>query len=91
MIWIGLGPYLLNCAVGLAAQLGGRRLGIWHHVLYALVVVSTVLTAILAFAPGMVVTIAALVAFPRVKPGSWRHPALAVLGLCGYGLAWAWN
>ena len=90
MIWIGLGPYLLNCAVGMAAQFLRWRFGVWHHVLYAIVVVTALATTWLAFHPALLVTLAALAAFPRARPGTLSHPALAVLGLLGYLVAlWA--
>ncbi len=89
MLWIGLGPYLLNCAVGLAAQLGHFRFGVWHHVLYAVVFASAVATALLAFHPALVLPLVALLALPRARPRTAWHPALALTGLLGYGLALA--
>lgn len=84
MIWIGLGPYLLNCAVGLAAQTLRWKFGVWHHVLYAVVVVTALVTAVVAFHPGLVATLLVLGAFPFVRPGTLRHPGLAIAGLLGY-------
>ena len=87
MLWIGLAPYLLNCAVGVAAQFLRWHFGVWHHVLYAIVVVSTLATAWLSFHPALLVTLAALAAFPKARPRTLSHPALAVLGLSGYAVA----
>ncbi|MEM6996007.1 MAG: hypothetical protein AAF721_36205 [Myxococcota bacterium] len=87
MIWLGLGPYLLNCAVGLAAQLRGARFGVWHHVLYAAVVLTSLATAWLSLHPALLLTLLALAVFPKARPRTILHPALAVLGLVGYGLA----
>lgn len=89
MIWIGLGPYLVNCIVGVVAQTQGRRFGVWHHVLYAVVVVTSLAATYLAFHPALLVTLAALAAFPRARPRTLAHPALAVLGLGGYAVALA--
>lgn len=87
MIWIGFGPYLLNCAVGLAAQVRGTRFGVWHHVLYAVVVVTSLAATWLAFHPALLVTLLALAVFPRARPRTLHHPALAGLGLLGYLVA----
>jgi hypothetical protein len=86
MTWIVIGftAYLLNFGVGLMAQLGGRRFGSWHHVLYAVVCISSGLAALLAFHPALVVTLAALAAFPKARPRTVLHPTLAVIGLLGY-------
>jgi len=84
MLWIGLAPYLMNLAVGAAAQFLRWHFGVWHHVLYAVVVVTALATAWLAFHPALLVTLAALAAFPKARPGTLSHPALAVLGLLGY-------
>jgi ABC-type uncharacterized transport system permease subunit len=86
MTWIVIGftAYLLNFGVGLMAQLGGHRFGSWHHVLYAVVCVSSGLAAALAFHPALVVTLVALAAFPKARPRTILHPSLAVVGLLGY-------
>ena len=86
MLWIaiGLGAYALNLGVGLLAQLGGHRFGVWHHVLYAVVFATAVLAAVLAFHPALIVTLLALAAFPKARPRTVLHPTLAAFGLLGY-------
>jgi hypothetical protein len=84
---LGLSVYVVNCAAGLAAQLGRVRLGVWHHVLYAVVFATTVAALIFAFHPALLLTTLVLAVFPRARPRTISHPALAVLGLLGYLLA----
>lgn len=84
MLYVGFGLYLLNFAVGLGAQLFGLRLGIWHHVLYGFVFAGAVGAAITSWHIGMVVTLVALALFPKARPRTPWHPALAVVGLLGY-------
>lgn len=84
MLVVGLALYLVNCAAGLAAQLGLVRLGIWHHVMYAVVFAGTIAAAVFAFHPALLVTLLALAVFPRARPRTVSHPALAVIGLAGY-------
>jgi hypothetical protein len=86
---IGTAVYLLNCAIGLMAQLGRRKFGAWHHVAYALVCVTAVAALVWAYHPALWLTALALVLFPRARPHTIWHPALAVLGLLGYLGAWA--
>lgn len=76
--------YLANVAMGLAAQFGGMRFGVWHHVLYAVVVVTTLAAGAFAFHPGVLLTVAVVLAFPKARPRTIWHPALAVVGLLGY-------
>ena len=83
MLWPGLSLYLLNLAVGTAAQLG-LRFGVWHHVLYALVFAGAIAAAIWAFHPALVVTLVALAVMPKTRPRSVSHPLVAVIGLAGY-------
>lgn len=84
MLLLGLSIYLLNCAVGLSAQFGLVRFGVWHHVLYAVVFASTIAALLFAFHPALLVTTLALAVFPRARPRTRWHPALAVIGLLGY-------
>jgi len=84
VVLVGFSLYVLNCAAGLAAQLGVVRLGVWHHVLYAVVFASTVAALLFAFHPALLVTAAALAVFPRARPRTRLHPLLAVIGLLGY-------
>lgn len=81
---VGLSLYAVNLAVGLAAQLWGIRFGRFHHVLYGTVFAAAIAAAILEFHPSLLVTLAALAAFPKARPRTSWHPALAVLGLLGY-------
>lgn len=76
--------YGLNLLVGLAAQLGGVGFGRWHHALYALVFASAIAALVREFHPGLLLTVVALAALPRSRPGTWRHPALAALGGLGH-------
>lgn len=84
MLYLGLGLYVANLMVGVVAQFGGMRFGIAHHVLYALVFGSAILATIVSFHPGLLVTLGALAVFPKARPGTFWHPALAVVGLLGY-------
>lgn len=86
MLHLGLGLYLLNVAIGVAAQLG-LRFGVWHHVLYAAVLASAVAAAVFAFHPALLVTVGALALFPRARPRTPWHLALATIGLAGYAVA----
>jgi hypothetical protein len=83
----GFSVYVVNCAAGLAAQLGLVRLGVWHHVLYAAVFAAAIAALVFAFHPALLLTIVVLAVFPRARPRTLSHPALAVLGLVGYLLA----
>ena len=79
--------YVLNCLVGVVAQIGGFGFGRWHHALYAVVFASAVAALLVDFHPGLCVTIVALGLFPRARPRTVWHPLLAVLGLLGHGVA----
>ena len=87
MLIFGFSVYVVNCAAGLAAQLGLVRLGVWHHVLYAVVFATTIAPLVFALHPALLLTAAVLALFPRARPRTLSHPALAVLGLVGYLLA----
>lgn len=82
-LYLGLGLYALNLAIGLSAQLG-LRWGTWHHVLYALVFVGAIVAAVTSFHPALLLTLAALAVMPKTRPGSPWHPLVALLGLGGY-------
>lgn len=83
MLYLGLGLYVLNLGVGLSAQLG-LRVGIWHHVLYALVFAGAIAASVLSFHPALLLTLAALAVMPKTRPGTSWHPLLALTGLLGY-------
>jgi hypothetical protein len=80
--------YLLNCALGIAAQLTGRGFGWLHHALYAAVFASAIAATIWSFHVALLVTLVALTVFPRARPRTPAHPLLAVIGALGY--LWAW-
>jgi len=81
---IALSLYAINLVVGLVAQLWKVRFGRFHHVLYAIVFIAAIEAAVLEFHPALLVTLAALAAFPKARPRTVWHPALAVIGLLGY-------
>lgn len=76
--------YALNVAAGVAAQLGRVRLGRWHHALYAVVLASTLAALLTSFHGGLLLAAAALLLFPRARPHTPWHPALAAVGLLGH-------
>jgi hypothetical protein len=86
MRWLhlGFGLYVVNLLVGLLAQLTGRRFGVWHHALYAVVFGGAIVAAVFDFHPGLIVVLAALAVFPKARPRTRWHPGLAGLGLAGY-------
>lgn len=88
MFALGFMVYLVNVLVGLAAQLGNVRFGIWHHVLYALVFATAIAATLFDFHPALLLTLAALALFPRARPRTLWHPMLAAIGLLGYLIAW---
>jgi|GEM_PF-1068657 len=81
---LGAALYAINLAVGLAAQLLRARFGVVHHWLFAAVVAAALAAAVFAFHPALLLTLAALATMPFTKPGGKAHPAVAVLGACGY-------
>ena len=85
--YLAAGLYLLNCLVGLAAQLGGVGFGLWHHALYALVFLAAISALLENFNAGLLVSVAALAAFPRARPRTVWHPLLAAVGLVGHALS----
>ncbi len=76
--------YLLNCSIGVLAQLRILHLGILHHLCYALVLITTLIALIGDFHPGLLVSVCALVLFPKARPRTLSHPSLAVIGGLGY-------
>lgn len=86
MLELAAGLYVVNCVVGLVAQIGEIGFGRWHHALYAVVFVAAVAALPGNFGPGMCMVVAALLLFPRAGARTWWHPLLAVLGLLGYVL-----
>jgi len=87
LLALGLGLYSLNLLVGLAAQLRLAHLGIWHHGLYLVVFVSTILAMVFVEEWWLSLTLACLALFPKARPRTWLHPTLGVVGLVGYMLA----
>jgi hypothetical protein len=86
MSYLAAALYLVNCLVGVAAQIGGVGFGRWHHGLYALVFASAAGALIFdGFEPGLLVVLGVLTVFPRARPGGVWHPLLAVIGLLGHG------
>ena len=85
---VGAALYAINLAVGVAAQLFHASFGAFHHWLYAIVFAAALAAAVFAFHPALLVTLAALAAMPLTKPGKAPHPAIAMLGACGYLLAY---
>ena len=81
---VGFAVYLVNLAVGVAAQLFAARFGVLHHVLYAVVFVAAAAAAALEFHPALLITLIALAVFPRARPRTPWHPLLGVIGLVGY-------
>lgn len=79
--------YLGNAALGLYAQLGRRRFGIWHHLAYATVFAAAIAATIVDFHPALLLTLAVLVVFPKARPRTPWHPGLAALGAVGYLVA----
>ncbi len=86
VLHLGVGLYAINLLVGLAAQLG-RRFGVWHHVLYALVFGAAIAASIASFHPALLITVLALAAMPKTRPGTRLHPLIALVGLSGYVIA----
>jgi hypothetical protein len=82
--------YLVNCALGIVAQLTGRGFGWLHHALYAAVFASAIAATLWSFHFALLVTVAALSVFPHARPRSLTHPLLAVIGGLGYFGAWLW-
>lgn len=87
VLYVAALVYALNVAVGLGAQFGGMRFGPWHHILYAVVCITAGAALVFAFEVGLLVTVAALAAFPFARPRTPLHPSLAAVGATGYVLA----
>jgi hypothetical protein len=86
MLPLAAALYVVNCLVGLAAQLLGVGFGRWHHALYAAVFVAAALALVAeGFPAGLWLVIAVLTVFPWARPRTVWHPLLAVLGLVGHG------
>lgn len=73
--------------VGVVAQTSRIRFGAVHHALYATAFAGAIAAAVLEPHPGLLVTLGALAALPSARPRTIWHPALAALGLLGYGAA----
>lgn len=89
LVQIGIFLYIGNLVVGAMAQTGRYRFGRVHHVLYFLVFAAALLAGALNFQPALLLTVGALAVLPRSRPGTWRHPTVALVGLSGYALALA--
>ncbi len=87
LVAVGFSLYALNMLVGLAAQFRLTHFGIWHHGLYLVVFVSTILAMVLTQEWWLLLTVACLAWFPKAKPRTRLHPTLGVVGLVGYLLA----
>ncbi len=87
VVQLGLALYGVNLLIGLCARFGGARIGVWHHVFYALVSASALAATVLAFHPGLLLTLAALAVIPIPKARTVWHPAIAAVGLAGYLIA----
>jgi hypothetical protein len=86
---VGFVLYVGNLVVGAAAQTGRFHFGLAHHVLYFVVFAAAGLATLFSFHAGLLLTLGALALMPRARPGTWRHPALALVGLAGYTMALA--
>ena len=84
---VAAGLYGLNLLVGLLAQTGRFHFGRAHHGLYLMVFVAAGLAMLLRPHPGLILTLVALGLMPRMQPGGWRHPLVALAGAGGYLLA----
>ncbi len=84
---IGFGLYGVNLIIGVLAQTRQMHFGVWHHVLYFIVFWAAALATLFTWNAFLLLTIAALAVMPKSKPGTWRHPLIALIGLCGYLLA----
>lgn len=84
---VGFSLYVLNLLVGLAAQLRLARFGLWHHGLYLVVFLSTVLALVLTREWWLLLTVGCLTLFPKARPHTWPHPTLGAVGLVGYLLS----
>ena len=85
-LWVercALGLYTANLGVGLVAQLRWVKLGVTHHILYFFVFLSVLGATFTNPNPLLCVTLAALAYMPRSRPGTWRHPAAALIGYLG--------
>ncbi len=74
--------------VGVIAQLQWYHFGKIHHFLYFLVFFAAVVATFLEFHPALILTLIALSAMPRSRPGTWIHNVCAALGLFGYILTY---
>jgi len=84
IFYTALGFYAGNMLVGLLARYSSLRFGVYHHVMYALVVISALAASIAHFHVGLLLTLAALAMFPWIGARSRLHPILAVVGALGY-------
>lgn len=84
MFYLALTLYMINLAVGAAAQLKHLHFGWFHHALYFAVFLSAIAATIWHFHPALLLTLGVLAYMPKSKPGTWRHPAAALVGFSGY-------
>ena len=76
--------YVLNLGVGFMAQMRWYDFGLAHHILYFFVFVSAIAATLVHFHPLLLITLADLTYMPVSKPGTWKHPAAAMVGFSGY-------
>lgn len=81
--------YLINMGVGFAAQMRWYHFGLTHHILYFFVFVTAIGATLVSFHPFLLMTLSALTYMPVSKPGTWKHPMAALVGLSGYLLPFA--
>ncbi|MCL4871826.1 MAG: hypothetical protein KJ063_22945 [Anaerolineae bacterium] len=84
LLYLAMGLYLINLGVGAAAQFTHLHFGKWHHLLYFIVFLAAIGAVVRHFHPALLLTLTMLALMPKSKPGTWRHPAAALLGFTGY-------
>lgn len=87
MFYLAFTLYVINLGVGAAAQLKHLHFGWFHHALYFAVFLSAIIAAALHFHPALLLTLGVLAYMPKSNPGTWRHPAAALVGFSGYLIA----
>lgn len=87
----GLTFHALAIAAGTSAQLTGKRLGMWHHLLYlatclycislvGILLIKSLFLNLLLLLP----TIACLMVMPFTRPGTQVHAFVGIAGLIGW-------
>jgi hypothetical protein len=88
MLALGFTVYTLNVCVGALAQWTSLRFGWLHHLLFAVVLATSIAALLFAFHPALVITVGALILMPRMRPHTLGHPVVAMTGFAAYLLAW---